>query len=151
MVAMRLARKITTIFMARRVFVDTSAFVALANAGDQYHQAAVSCMHMLQGSKALLITSNFILDETYTRLRRRGGIKIAVAFGDNVRTSRQLKVLTIDRSADERAWAIFTKYADHDFSYTDCTSFALMRAKKITEAFAFDADFRVMGFTVLPQ
>lgn len=106
---------------------------------------------MLQASKALLITSNFILDETYTRLRRRGGIKIAVAFGDNVRASRQMKVITIERAMDERAWQIFTKYADHDFSYTDCTSFAFMRAKKITEVFAFDADFRVMGFTVLPQ
>jgi len=59
----------------------------------------------------------------------------------------------VDVSEDTRtaAWQLFVRYADQLFSFTDCTSFALMRAMKIDEAFTFDRrDFGAAGFVVLP-
>ena len=136
--------------MTRKFFVDTGAFLALANQADQYHESAKKYLDELLASKPLLVTSNFVLDETYTRIRRKSGLKSAIAFGENIQASRQIKVFSIDRGIDKKAWEIFKQYDDHLFSYTDCTSFALMRFQKISHVFAFDNDFRIMGFTVCP-
>ena len=50
----------------------------------------------------------------------------------------------------ESAWQIFLDYDDQEFSFTDCTSFALMRLKNIQDAFTFDGHFQTMGFAVHP-
>ena len=136
--------------MSRTIFVDTGAFIALANQSDQYHQAARDCLEGLAATGVLFVTSNFVLDEAYTRIRRKAGLKAAVAFGENIRSSRKFKVVTVESSLEQKAWEIFKKYSDHPFSYTDCTSFALLLKKKIKETFAFDQDFKIFGFNVLP-
>lgn len=133
-----------------KVFVDTGAFLALANPADQYHQAAVRCFESLQGSGVLFITTNFILDETYTRIQRKAGIKIAVQFGERIQSDRQLKIYIVEKTLEKLAWEIFKHDRGHSFSYTDCTSFALMRRRKIREAFAFDKDFSSFGWVVHP-
>ena len=52
----------------------------------------------------------------------------------------------------QSAWEIFVRYADQSFSFTDCTSFALMRAMRISEAFTFDrTDFGAAGFVAVPS
>jgi len=50
----------------------------------------------------------------------------------------------------KRAWEVFVKYRDHRFSYTDCTSFAVMRQMGIDKVFGYDRDFEVVGFVVVP-
>ena len=137
--------------MNRQVFIDTGAFLALANTGDQYHLSAKNCIQELRSTNAILITTNFILDETYTRIQRKAGSKTAVEFGESVQSSRQIKIISVDRSLEKKAWDIFKKYGDHSFSYTDCTSFALMKQKKIPRAFAFDKDFKIFGFELIPN
>lgn len=136
--------------MSRNVFVDTGAFIALANEADDHHDAAKETLQGLQAAGSLLMTSNFVLDETYTRIRRTAGIREAIAFGEKVQASRQMKIVTVERALEKKAWEIFKRYSDHPFSYTDCTSFALMKQKKIREAFAFDGDFRIFGFLIVP-
>jgi predicted nucleic acid-binding protein len=51
---------------------------------------------------------------------------------------------------EAQAYAILRQYRDHAFSYVDATSFAFMYSAGITDAFAFDAHFRVAGFTRIP-
>jgi len=52
-------------------------------------------------------------------------------------------------SSDERAaWELFLQRPDKTYSYTDCTSFVLMRRLGIAQAAAFDADFEREGFEV---
>lgn len=130
--------------------MDTAAFIALANSADQYHQEAVACFTELRATRVSLITTNFVLDEVYTRLQRRTGLKIAITFGEKIQASRQIRIHTIERSLEKSAWEIFKHDLGHTFSYTDCTSFALMRRKKIREAFTFDQDFTAFGWTVIP-
>jgi predicted nucleic acid-binding protein len=51
----------------------------------------------------------------------------------------------------EEAWHIFRTYFDHDFSFTDCTSFRLMERLRIDTVFTFDKNFRKYGrFIVKP-
>ena len=55
------------------------------------------------------------------------------------------------RSLRSRAWDLFAEYSDRTFSFTDCTSFALMKSMGLEEAFTFDRrDFGAAGFSVIP-
>ena len=53
--------------------------------------------------------------------------------------------------ADERAaWSLFEKRPDKSYSFTDCTSFVLMRRERIGAAVALDQHFTQEGFVVAP-
>ena len=131
------------------VFVDTSAWIALLTRNDQSHQAALTVQAQLRHEKARLLTSDYVVDETITWLRYRVGHAAAVDFGEMTRRSQLTEVTPINLPLLDAAWDIFKKYADQEFSFTDCTSFALMQAVHVNRVFSFDHHFRVMGFTVL--
>jgi predicted nucleic acid-binding protein len=131
-------------------FVDTGAFIAVTDRSDQYHERAVAHFRKLLQTRHPILTTNFILDETYTMLKRKLGADAAITFGIAIKTSGQLEILTIDEEIEKRAWEIFKKYRDQDFSYTDCTSFAVMKMKKMKTAFAFDTHFQIFGFHLVP-
>ena len=132
-------------------FVDTGAFIAVTDRSDQYHRRAVTYFRELLESRHALLTTNFILDETYTRLKRRLGADAARTFGEAINKSDQIEILTIDEEIERRAWEIFVKFRDQDFSYTDCTSFVVMRLKRAKTAFAFDTHFEIFGFNIVPS
>jgi predicted nucleic acid-binding protein len=130
-----------------RVFVDTSAWYALIDRADPDHQAVSAC---LKSYKKHLVTSNFIFDETLTLLRYRFGWQVAQAFGAEMRTGHLAQYLTVSPQDEDAAWDIFVRYRDQSFSFTDCSSFALMQRHKIATAVALDNDFRIFGFQALP-
>lgn len=76
------------------------------------------------------VTSNFVLDETITLIRYRIGHRAAVDFWHLLKeliSDGLLSLIRIDEGHEAAAWQIFEKHTDQDFSYTDCTSFAVMR------------------------
>jgi predicted nucleic acid-binding protein len=135
----------------RRIFVDTGAFVALEDADDEHHQAALQFQASLLPRLTRLVTTNFVLDETYTWLRMNIGHAKAVGFGRRVRNSKLLQIQLISDEIEQLAWDIFCRYDDKEFSYTDCTSFAVMQLLSLDTAFAFDRHFRQFGFVCLPE
>ena len=63
-----------------------------------------------------------------------------------------LHVIWIDYDFSKQGWDIFRQYnVDKLWSFTDCTSYAVMKKSGITEAFAFDHHFEQMGFTLVPS
>jgi len=132
----------------KRIFVDTGAWYALIDKNDPDHSAA---SFFLRTNKTPLLTTNFIFDETITLLRRRLGWSIAADFGRRLKDSHFVSLVPVTPSDEERAWSIFLKYKIQDFSYTDCTSFAVMESHKIDSAFTFDWHFRTMKFQVVPN
>jgi uncharacterized protein len=131
----------------KRIFVDTGAWYALIDKNDPDHSAASS---FLRDNKIPLLTTNFIFDETVTLLRRRLGWSIAADFGRRLKDSHFVGLVSVTLADEEKAWAIFLKYKMQDFSYTDCTSFAVMESHRIDSAFSFDRHFRTMKFQVFP-
>ena len=101
----------------------------------------------LSSQPVRLVTTNFVLDETYTGLRGKIQHTAILRFRDSVRQSRRLSVIRITEAVEDQAWEIFARYEDKDFSFTDCTSFAMMQQLGITTAFAFDEHFGQFGFT----
>lgn len=99
----------------------------------------------------MLVTSDYVLDESYTIIRLRAGHAIAVEFGEAVRTSRVLRIESVTPQILNRAWVIFKTFSDKTFSFTDCTSFALMEELGLSTVFTVDEHFRQYGtFTVRP-
>ena len=135
----------------QRVFVDTTAFIALLDPHDDCHDQAVHIEQALSRQAARLVTTNFVLDETYTGLRGKIQHSAILRFRDSVRQSRRLSVIRITEALEDQAWKIFARYEDKDFSFTDCTNFAVMQQLGITTAFAFDDHFEQFGFMRVPE
>ncbi len=133
----------------RHVFFDTSAYVALAHTRDQFHADATRVAEWIIASRLPRITTNYVLAEAHTLIRRKCGHVVAVQFGEGIRrdvVAGSLNIVYAEAVLDEAAWEIFKKYADQDFSFVDCTSFAWLRQHPECEVFAFDDDFFWMGF-----
>jgi hypothetical protein len=71
--------------------------------------------------------------------------------GQAVRESNLLRVEYLTPERIEKAWHLFRTFSDHEFSFTDCTSFVLMENLKIKTTFTFDAHFQEYGkFNISP-
>ncbi|MBI4565092.1 MAG: type II toxin-antitoxin system VapC family toxin [Planctomycetes bacterium] len=136
--------------MAAWVLADTSALIALFMQGDQWHQSARPVVEDLLRTHRRLLTTSDIFDETVTAIRRWAGHEAAFAAGESLRASALVRMVGIDDEIREAAWRIFRKYRDIPFSFTDCTSIAVMRKFRLTDIFTFDGDFATAGLTCLP-
>ena len=116
------------------IFIDTSGFVALASKTDRNHVRAGDFYARSPGRRPLL-TSTYVANEVITLVRMRIGHAVAVEVGRSILDSRWCRMLDIDEELRESAWNLFTRYADEEFSFTDCTSFAVMKALGLDEAF----------------
>jgi len=137
--------------MLPRIFIDTSAFLALEDESDQYHEDALQFReHVLRKERYEMITTLYILDETLTLIRFRIGIRASIDFSKKIRKSKVVKIVQVSREIEEKALDIFERYEDKDFSFTDCVSFVVMWELGIKEAFAFDEHFNQMGLIRKP-
>jgi predicted nucleic acid-binding protein len=124
-------------------FVDTSFWVALQLARDERHDAA---RELWRTVRAPLLTTNHVVGETWTFLRRRAGHAAALGFVDAVTRSPRLAVEHVGEAVEQEAWAWLRRHDERPFSFVDATSFASMRRRRLSEALAFDGDFRAAGF-----
>jgi len=127
------------------VFVDTGGWIAAIDKKDRHHENVKNWLDHHRGRP--LITTHFVADETFTFLRRRVGHQSAVRFGTMLLESRLTQMIHITTQDFQSAWQIFSSYDDQDFSFTDCTSFAIMTRLKLQDVLAIDKHFYVMGFT----
>jgi len=131
------------------IFIDTSWFKVFIDESDDFHDKAVSQSAILSQQKQMLITTNFIVDETLTLLRVRKGLDLALKFRDFLSQisshSRIVRLLSLD---EFKAWEWFPKNWSK-LSFTDCTSFAIMQRLDLNDVATFDDHFTRAGFNVL--
>ena len=137
--------------MRKTVFVDTSCWVGFFLSRDQFHKEAVRVLDQLAEQGRQLVTSEYVVAETVTRLRKQGGFKIAAQAWDELETSEWVELVEAGKDDRRLARAVFQKYADHVLSVVDCLSFVLMKKHGIREAATFDEDFKKAGFAVVPR
>ena len=133
----------------KKLFVDTGAWFALADKSDQYHDQAVKIYGELLRDYRLL-TTNLVISETYTLIRRALGHQAAIRFVENIEASPRVIKIYSDIIHEEQAIEILRQYQDQDFSYTDAVSFVVMKQYGAVKAFAFDRHFITAGFTLTP-
>jgi uncharacterized protein len=102
------------------------------------------------GKHGVPVTTDYVLDETLTLLRSRRGLSAAREFISKIRESSSVSIFWVDKNLFEKALEIFRKSEGKSWSFTDCTSFALMNELSIGDAFAFDGHFREAGKAMLP-
>jgi uncharacterized protein len=129
------------------IFVDTSFWVALRNRRDAHHEEAVDLL--TARADDALATTNHVRGETWTYLRRRAGHRSAVGFLDALRSSPRLTVEYVELIVEEDALAWLRRHDEREYSFVDATSFAVMKRRRINEAFTFDGDFAAAGFVEL--
>ena len=132
----------------KRIFVDTGAWYALVDAKDPDHSEVAVCLAQYGGR---LATRNYVFDETVALLRYRLGHRTACTFGEALLAGGIAPALRLTPADEARAREIFARYRDKGFSFTDCTSFALMKRVGIASAVALDEDFKAFGIPCLPQ
>jgi predicted nucleic acid-binding protein len=135
--------------MSREVFVDTSAWIAVSDAGDKYHPTARAAYNRLLAERRVFLTTNLVVAEAYIIIRRGGGHAQAMRLLSSLRSSPRLQKVWSDASLEAQAEAILEKHSDQDFSFTDAVSFVVMQERGIQEAFTFDSHFAAMGFRMM--
>ena len=136
------------------VFVDAGGWLSVLVEADRYHEAGSAYFRALIDSGAVVVTTDFVLDEVLTRLRYDVGHRSATEFLVLLHEAVAAGALSIRRITEDlwgEAEAIFLRYADARLSFTDCTSFALLRAQPADEVFGFDAHFEMMGHILQPK
>lgn len=93
-----------------------------------------------------MVTTNYVIGETWTLLRRRSGHAAAVGFLDRLSSLPDVRVLRVDEATENEAWRWLRVRGEREYSFVDATSFAVMRRRRIREALAFDGDFSAAGF-----
>jgi predicted nucleic acid-binding protein len=125
-------------------FVDTSFWFAVQSSRDANHEQA---RRLWAGrGPGELITSNHVVGETWTLLRRRAGYQAARRFFEAVGASSSIAVVRVDDATEDDAWRWLLRHDEREYSFVDATSFAVMRRRRIAEALAFDGDFSAAGF-----
>lgn len=133
------------------LFVDTAGWIACADGADPAHAASRAARDAALEAGRILVTTDYVVDETLTLLRFRLGLPAARAWWEQVDGSPRVRWEPVDAERFEKAREIFFQYRDKDFSFTDCTSFVVMRELRLTDALSTDRHFRQMGFQILPE
>ena len=133
-----------------RLFVDTSAWYPVADAGHPDHGSVAGELktRILQGAR--IVTTNLVVAETHVLLLRRAGRRPAMAFLEAVHQApNQVEYATPDRvkTAITR-W--LDPFADQPFSLADAVSFAVMHELEIRDALTLDRHFAAAGFVMCP-
>jgi hypothetical protein len=132
------------------VFVDTAGWVACADTADPAHARSLAARDAALGSGQLLVTTDFVVDETLTLLRTRLGLSATETWYRTVEATPRVQWERIDGERFDKALHLFFQIRDQGFSFTDCTSFVVMREGRLTQALTTDRHFRQMGFQLLP-
>jgi uncharacterized protein len=133
------------------LFVDTSAWYPLLAAGHADHARVTTAFRAAVRSGQRVVVTNLIIAETHALLVARRQRVAAREFVRTVRSSATT-IITSSEDLEERArvdW--LERYGDHDFSFTDAVSFAVMRERSMARALTLDHHFAVAGFEMVPK
>ncbi|PZR73393.1 MAG: hypothetical protein DLM73_10785 [Chthoniobacterales bacterium] len=133
------------------LFVDTAGWMACADAADPAHQRARAARDKWLEREGHLLTTDYVIDETLTLLRFRLGLDAAENWWHAIAASHRVRKEAIHNERAERARGIFFRYRDKQFSFTDCTSFAVMREMHLRQALTTDSHFGQAGFQTIPR
>jgi predicted nucleic acid-binding protein len=129
------------------VFVDTSAFYALMDRSDRYHEKANRLWSSLLDEEVFLKTSNYIIIETLALLQSRLGFEAANLYSSAILAL--VDVLWVKEMRHNLAFELWLSLGRGRVSLVDCVSFIEMRHNQLEHVFGFDKHFEDQGFRLL--
>ena len=131
------------------VFVDTSAFLALLDRAQRRHAEVANAWKEIVAADRPLVTSNYVVVETFSLLQRRMGMDAVRALVTRFLPLTETVFAT--GPVHDAAVSAFLTADRRRLSFVDCVSFELMRRRGIADALSLDADFQREGFRLLPR
>jgi predicted nucleic acid-binding protein len=133
----------------RDAFVDTSALYALIDRKDSHHAAMAERVRRLLIGGRRLVTTDYVVCESVNLANARAGHRVGTRILDLIEHSVALRVEWISSLRFESTKAFYRRHSDHRYSFTDCTSFIVMRELRISDALTTDEHFAEAGFDIL--
>lgn len=126
------------------VLVDTGAIFAFVTRTDPHHEAAKEFVHSWLERSGVFLLADVVFAETMTLLKARISAAIAIRVGEELRRNPCYSWIALGEAGERDTWAIFQRYDDKEWSYTDCAILTLARREEISRVFAFDRHFSQM-------
>jgi uncharacterized protein len=131
----------------RAIFVDTSGYYAELDGTDPGHAPAKRAFELALREKCKLVTTNYVLQESWAVIQARLGWEAADAWRDRLVTL--CDVVWVTQELHNLGEARCRQARQRHLSLTDCVSIEVMRRRRIQEAIAFDEHFEREGFRLL--
>jgi predicted nucleic acid-binding protein len=137
---------------ARDLFVDTSGWGSHLVSNDPLHARVETLLKEAISNRRKLVTTNYIIHElvalltsSHFKLPRPKVIKaINMIKGDS-----SVEIVHLERSIDDRAWALLEARSDKTWSLVDASSIIIMKDFRMTEALSTDKCFLHEGLIKL--
>lgn len=123
------------------ILIDTSVLVAYHNKKDVHHKRATEIIKKaVDGMYGEVYITDYIFDECATVLfARLGDLAETVKAGTEI---KEVERIVIEYEIFEEAWHLFQHQKQTKFSFTDCSTLAIINAYGITHLATFDTDFK---------
>lgn len=132
--------------MVTRVFVDTSALLALLDRADPRHAQTRETFSGF--AEAELVSHGYVVAETLAVTRRRLGVDATIAVIDDLLPA--IDMLPVAPADHALALARYRALLPSGTSFVDQVSFQVIEREGIAAAFVLDADFAATGVEMLP-
>ena len=123
------------------VFIDAGPLRALVTPQDQWRIKTLEISKELSRQNAQFLTSDYVLDEVFTGLLGdpSAGYHRIKELNSLMFKKSTVRTEWITQERFYRARLLFIKTAkDKQWSFTDCTSFVIIKELKIPKVFTFD-------------
>jgi len=135
---------------AERVLVDTWGWLALADDREPKHRAVRALIQNAWRQTEAVLTTDYILDETFTLVFRRLPFARARRFVSTIEAAEQQRSLQTERISPERfavAKKLRLRFRDKPLiSFTDLTSMVVMQELQVKRVITANDHFRHVGF-----
>jgi predicted nucleic acid-binding protein len=128
--------------------VDTSALLAMLDAGERRHKAATKAWRHLLDSGEALVSSNYVLVEVFALAQARLGMEASRAVERDLCPA--LAIHWIDEEVHRAAVSSMLTASRRKLGLVDSSSFEVMRRRGLTRAFTLDRHFADQGFETIP-
>lgn len=130
------------------IFLDTSALYAVLDRDDANHARAKERWAVLLDPDNALVTTNYILVESFALIQNRLGLGALRSFQEDILPL--ISVEWVDAAAHRAGVGALLAAGRRKLSLVDCVSFEAMRSLGLRTAFTFDPHFVEQGFLSVP-
>jgi predicted nucleic acid-binding protein len=130
------------------IFVDTSAFYALLDTTDRYHEQSANALVEFRRAGQRLLTTSYVVVESCALIQKRLGMSVVGTFRSSLLPV--VAVRWVEGTVHEEGFDLLLTCARGGPSFVDCVSFAFMRRSGMRTAFTFDRHFAEQGFECIP-
>lgn len=133
----------------KKVFVDTSGWLAIVSSSDSLHTTAVEIYLNLLASGHTFVTHDGVSLELGNALCGTKSRSLAVKLRENISSSERIELVPLNSTLIDAGWKLYSERPDKNWGIIDCLSFVLMEELDITDALTADRHFEQAGFTKL--